>query len=40
MITPYPIANSTEEAVKLINEGQTLAGIMHLPTAAGPHPAV
>jgi hypothetical protein len=36
----YPIVNATEEAVRFMSEGQTLWGMLHLPTAPGPHPAV
>ncbi len=40
MANTYPVLNSTEQAVTITNEGQTMRGMLHLPTTPGPHPAV
>lgn len=40
MANSFPIVNSTEQAVSLMSHGQRMWGVLHLPTSAGPLPAV
>ena len=40
MANIYPILNSTEQAVTIVNEGQSMRGMLHLPGTRSPHPAV
>jgi dipeptidyl aminopeptidase/acylaminoacyl peptidase len=40
MANTYPIHNATEQCVSIVNQGQTMWGMFHLPASTGPRPAV